>query len=71
MAAVAHEMGLPEPRAIVAVCPGEVKPLSEPDLSRIPATTLLAIAANQRRPNRWRLSGSRDLRRGECNSYNT
>jgi acetyl esterase/lipase len=45
MAAVALEMGLPEPRAIVAVCPGEVKPLSEPDLSKIPATTLLAIAA--------------------------
>ena len=45
MAAVAAEMGLPDPKAVVAVCPGEVKPLDEPDLAKIPATTLLAIAA--------------------------
>lgn len=45
MAAVAEEMDLPDPKAVVAVCPGEVKPLDEPDLSKIPATTLLTIAA--------------------------
>jgi len=27
------------------MCPGEVKPLPEPDLAKIPATTLLAVAA--------------------------
>jgi acetyl esterase/lipase len=45
MAAVAQEAGLPDPKAVIAVCPGEVKPLNEPDLARIPATTLLVVAA--------------------------
>ena len=45
MAAVAEARGLPIPKAVVAVCPGEVRPLIEPPLSTIPADTLLAIAA--------------------------
>lgn len=45
MAAVAFESGLPEPKAVIAVCPGEVKPLHEPDLSKIPTTALLVVAA--------------------------
>lgn len=45
MAAIAGEVGLPIPKAVVAVCPGEVKPLDEPDLAKIPARTLLSIAA--------------------------
>ncbi len=45
MAAVAAEEGLPEARAIVAMFPGEVKPLHEPDLAKIPARTLLLVAA--------------------------
>ncbi|MDB5352652.1 MAG: esterase/lipase [Planctomycetota bacterium] len=45
MAAIARESGLPEPKAVICVCPGEVRPLREPDLSRIPSTTLLTIAA--------------------------
>lgn len=45
MAAIAREMGLPVPKAVIAMCPGEVRPLSEPALSKIPAGTLLAVAA--------------------------
>ena len=45
MAAVAKTFGLPEPRAVIAVCPGEVKPLPEPALAAIPANTLLVVAA--------------------------
>lgn len=45
MAAVAVESGLPEPRAVVALMPGEVQPIPEPSLSRIPATTLLVVVA--------------------------
>jgi dienelactone hydrolase len=45
MAAVALENGLPAPKAVVALMPGEVQPISEPSLSRIPATTLLVVAA--------------------------
>jgi hypothetical protein len=45
MAAVASESGLPIPKAVICMCPGEVKPLHEPDLAKIPAATLLAIAA--------------------------
>ena len=43
MAAVAAEKGLPLPRAVVAVMPGEVVPSREPSLARIPATTLLVV----------------------------
>ncbi len=45
MASVASTSGLPVPRAVIAVCPGEVKPLAEPDLSAIPPKTLLVVAA--------------------------
>jgi acetyl esterase/lipase len=45
IAAVATENGLPQPAAVVACLPGEVKPLREPKLSRIPAETLLVVAA--------------------------
>jgi acetyl esterase/lipase len=43
MAAVAAEQGLPLPRAVVAVMPGEVVPSREPSLAKIPATTLLVV----------------------------
>jgi acetyl esterase/lipase len=36
--------GLPLPRALVAIMPGEVFPMRKPALSRIPATTLLIVA---------------------------
>ena len=45
LAAVAAENGLPLPRAVVAMMPGEVQPLREPSLARIPAETLLVVAA--------------------------
>src|SRR5262249_45547379 len=45
MAAVALENGLPQPRAVVAVMPGEGVPSREPTLARIPATTLLVVPA--------------------------
>ena len=45
MAAVAEAEGLPIPKAVVAVCPGEVRPLVEPSLATIPPDTLMAIAA--------------------------
>lgn len=45
MAAVAEEQGLPEPRAVVAIMPGEVKPLREPSLARIPARCQLVVVA--------------------------
>lgn len=45
MAAVAVENGLPEPRAVVALMPGEVAPMAEPSLARIPANTLLVVVA--------------------------
>ena len=45
MAAVAAESGLPEPKAVIALCPGEVKPIAEPNLGKIPAKTLLVVAA--------------------------
>jgi acetyl esterase/lipase len=44
VAAIARERGLPRPRAVVAVTPGEVKRTRGPDLSRIPRETLLVIA---------------------------
>jgi acetyl esterase/lipase len=45
MAAVAADHGLPMPRAVVAVLPGEVQSAREPSLARIPATTLLVVTA--------------------------
>jgi acetyl esterase/lipase len=45
MAAVAAESGLPRPRAVVTVMPGEVVPSREPSLARIPASTLLLVVA--------------------------
>jgi acetyl esterase/lipase len=45
MAAVAAENHLPLPRAVVAMMPGEVQPIREPSLARIPASTLLIVAA--------------------------
>jgi dienelactone hydrolase len=45
MAAVARESGLPPPRAVIALMPGEVQPIREPRLEQIPATTLLVVAA--------------------------
>lgn len=45
IAATTAESGLPRPRAVVAVTPGEVKPLREPKLSGIPAETLLVVIA--------------------------
>ncbi len=44
MAALAHEQGLPQPRAVIVLLPGEVVPSREPSLDRIPATTLLVVA---------------------------
>ena len=43
MAAMAAEAHLPRPRAVVALMPGEVQPSREPDLSAIPAETLLVV----------------------------
>lgn len=43
MAAVAADSRLPKPRALITLMPGEVQPLKEPDLSRIPADTLLVV----------------------------
>jgi acetyl esterase/lipase len=45
IAAVAAENHLPTPRAVVAVLPGEVQPIREPSLAKIPATTLLVVTA--------------------------
>ena len=47
LAALAPEVGLPTPRALVAVLPGEVLPASGPDLSRIPSETALVVVASQ------------------------
>ncbi len=44
IAAVASEMKLPRPRAVLAMMPGEVQPSKEPKLDRIPAETLLVVA---------------------------
>lgn len=43
MAAVAVENHLPVPRAVIAMMPGEVQAIHEPDLSRIPPKTLLVV----------------------------
>jgi dienelactone hydrolase len=44
VAAVADRSGLPEPKAVVAVTPGEVIPSTWPKLSEIPAEVRLAVA---------------------------
>ena len=43
MAAVASDVRLPMPRAVIALMPGEVQPSREPDLARIPANTILVV----------------------------
>ena len=45
MAAVAMDNGLPFPRAVVVLMPGEILPTRVPSLARIPARTLLVVAA--------------------------
>jgi acetyl esterase/lipase len=45
MAAVAPENGLPMPRAVVALMPGEVVPSRVPSLAKIAASTLLVVSA--------------------------
>ncbi len=45
LAAIAHDVGLPSPRAVVAIMPGEVLHQPEPSPSKVPATTLLVVAA--------------------------
>lgn len=47
LAAMAAEVGLPEPKAVVAALPGEVLPASGPDLALIPPSTALVVAAAQ------------------------
>jgi acetyl esterase/lipase len=47
MAAVAADNGLPVPRAVVIVMPGQILPSRVPSLARIPATTLLVVAAGE------------------------
>ncbi len=48
MAAVAAEADLPEPKAVVAVFPGEVFTSRRPDLANVPASTLLVVVAGQK-----------------------
>ncbi len=43
LAALVTSRGLPEPRAVVAVTPGEILRTRSPDLGRIPASTLLVV----------------------------
>ncbi len=45
MAASAEEVGLPVPKAIIALTPGEVQSVPGPDLASIPAQTLLVVIA--------------------------
>jgi acetyl esterase/lipase len=45
MAAVAAQEHLPRPRAVIALMPGEVQPIREPNLAAIPPDTLLVVAA--------------------------
>ncbi len=47
IAAVAHENHLPAPRALVLLMPGEVKPMREPDLAQIPASTLMVVTVGE------------------------
>ena len=45
LAAVAREHGLPVPRAVVAMMPGQVQAIRGPSLAEIPSTTLLVVTA--------------------------
>jgi dienelactone hydrolase len=49
IAAVASDphSGLPVPQAVIALMPGEIIPMSQPSLSRIPATTLLVVMVGE------------------------
>ncbi len=47
VAALAASRGLPEPRAVIAVTPGDLFRTKGPDLARIPATTLLVVVATE------------------------
>ncbi|MDR3639364.1 MAG: alpha/beta hydrolase fold domain-containing protein [Isosphaeraceae bacterium] len=47
LAAVAVDHGLPEPRAVLAMMPGEVQPVPGVSLARIPASTLLVVVAGE------------------------
>lgn len=47
LASMAEDVGLPEPKAVISVLPGEVLPSSGPELSRIPSTTALVVMAAQ------------------------
>lgn len=47
LAAMAGDVGLPEPKAVISVLPGEVLPSSGPDLSQIPSKTALVVMAAQ------------------------
>jgi dienelactone hydrolase len=43
LAAVASDVRLPKPRAVIALMPGEVQPSREPSMAKIPADTLLVV----------------------------
>lgn len=43
MAAAAADRFLPKPRAVIALMPGELQPIREPTLDKIPADTLLVV----------------------------
>lgn len=45
LAALASELGLPEPKALACILPGEVLPAAGPDFGLIPSTTALVVAA--------------------------
>jgi acetyl esterase/lipase len=45
LSVVAESEGLPRPKAVVALMPGEVRPVPGPDLSQMPADMLLVVAA--------------------------
>ncbi len=48
MAAVAAEADLPDPKAVIAIMPGEILATKRPDLANIPAKTLLVVVAGQK-----------------------
>ena len=50
MAASASENGLPRPKAVVAIFPGEVRPIRSPGAGSIPGETILVVAAGE---NDW------------------
>jgi acetyl esterase/lipase len=49
IAAVASDphSALPQPQAVIALMPGEIVPMAQPSLSRIPATTLLVVMVGE------------------------